>query len=315
MLRYTAQRLILMMITLFIIVSVSFFVLHAMPGSFITDPKMPKDVREAIENKYHLNDPMRVQYGYFLKEFSKLDFGVSIAIQPKVAVNKILASKIPVSMQVNIFSLLLSIPVGIILGIWAALKKNKAPDYVINILIIAFISIPSFIFASLLQYFIAFKLGWFPIIVTTETTLTWSKFVSIVLPILALSFGSIAGIARYTRAELCEALNSEYMLLAKSKGLNQVQATTRHAMRNSFIPLANIIIPMFTGIMGGSLVIEKIFGIPGMGNVMIDAINAKDYPVAMGVLFWYSLIGLLTILIVDLSYGIIDPRIRMGGRK
>ena len=315
MAKYIAQRFVLMVITLFVIVSVSFFVLHSMPGSFINDPRMPKEVKKAIEDKYHLNEPLIVQYGYFLKDFVRLDFGISIALQPKVNVNKILATKIPVSMQVNIFSLILSIPVGIILGIWAALKKNKIPDHVISILIIAFISIPSFVFASLLQYFIAFKLGWFPIVVTTEQTLTWSKFVSMVLPILALSFGSIAGIARYTRAELCEALNSEYMLLAKSKGLTQVQATTRHAMRNSFIPLANIIIPMFTGIMGGSLVIEKIFSIPGMGSVMVEAINAKDYPVAMGVLFWYSLVGLLTILIVDLSYGIIDPRIRIGGRK
>lgn len=315
MAKYIAQRFVLMVITLFVIVSVSFFVLRSMPGSFITDPRMPKEVKEAIEDKYHLNEPLIVQYGYFLKDFLRFDFGISIALQPKVPVNQILATKIPASMQVNIFSLILSIPIGIILGIWAALKKNKLPDHIISILIIAFISIPSFVFASLLQYFIAFKLGWFPIIVTTEQTLTWSKFVSMVLPILALSFGSIAGIARYTRAELCEALNSEYMLLAKSKGLTQVQATTRHAMRNSFIPLANIIIPMFTGIMGGSLVIEKIFSIPGMGGVMVEAINAKDYPVAMGVLFWYSLIGLLTVLIVDLSYGIIDPRIRIGGRK
>ncbi|MBU5426060.1 ABC transporter permease [Tissierella pigra] len=315
MFRYTAQRLTLLVITLFMIISVSFFVLHSMPGSFITDPKMPKDVKKAIEDKYHLNEPMIVQYGYFLKDFSKFDFGLSIAIQPKVPVNQILATKVPVSMQLNIFSLLLSLPIAIVFGIWAALKKNKLPDHIISIMIIAFIAIPSFVFASLLQYFIAFKLGWFPIVVSTEKVLTWNKFKSIILPILALSFGSIAGVARYTRAELCEALNSEYMLLAKAKGLTQVQATTRHAMRNSFIPLANIIIPMFTGILGGSLVIEKIFSIPGMGSVMLDGINAKDYPVAMGVLFWYSLLGLLTILIVDLSYGIIDPRIRIGGRK
>ena len=135
-----------------------------------------------------------------------------------------------------------------------------------------------------------------------------------ILPILALSFGSIAGVARYTRAELTEALNSEYMLLAKSKGLSQVQSTVRHALRNSFIPLANIIIPMFLQIMGGSLVIERIFSIPGMGNIMVDAINAYDFPLAIGVLFWFSLLSLVTILIVDLSYGIIDPRIRLGGR-
>lgn len=314
MLRYTLKRLVLMAITLFLIVSMSFFVLHAMPGSFITDPKMPKDIRRAIEDKYHLNEPKMVQYGYFLKDFLSGNFGISIVVQPKVPVNTVLATKIPVSMQINIFSLLLSLPIALLLGIWAALKKNKAPDQIISILIILFISVPSFVFATLMQYFLAFKLEWFPIVSSTETTLTWNKFVSIFLPILALSFGSIAGIARYTRAELTEALNSEYMLLAKAKGLSQVQATTRHALRNSFIPLANIIIPMFTGILGGSLVIEKIFSIPGMGSVMIDSINSQDFPLAIGTLFWYTLLGLMTILIVDLSYGLIDPRIRLGGK-
>lgn len=315
MLRYIIQRLVAMAATLFIIVSLSFFVLRLMPGSFISDPLMPDDVREAIEDKYHLNDPLIIQYGYFLKDFAKLDFGVSVAIQPKVPVNKILATKIPVSMQINIFSLILTIPLGAALGIAAALKKNKPADHVISTMVILFISIPSFVFASTLQYFVAFKWGLLPILVSTEKTLTWSKFTSIILPILSLSFGGIAVITRYMRSELCEALNSEYMLLAKAKGLNQIQATIRHAIRNSFIPLANIIIPMFTGILFGALVTERIFGIPGMGNVMIDAINSHDHPVAIGVLFWYTLIVLMTILIVDLSYGIIDPRIRVGGRK
>lgn len=315
MLRYIIQRLIAMAATLFIIVSLSFFVLRLMPGSFISDPLMPDDVREAIEDKYHLNDPLIVQYGYFLKDFARLDFGVSVAIQPKVPVNKILATKIPVSMQINIFSLILTIPLGTIFGIMAALKKNKAADHIISVMVILFISIPSFVFASTLQYFIAFKWDLLPILVSTEKTLTWSKFASMILPILSLSFGGIAVITRYMRSELCEALNAEYMLLAKAKGLNQLQATIRHAIRNSFIPLANIIIPMFTGILFGALVTEKIFGIPGMGSVMIDAINSNDHPVAIGVLFWYTLIVLITILIVDLSYGIIDPRIRVGGRK
>ena len=285
-----------------------------MPGSFITDNKLPAAVKKAMEDKYHLNDPLMTQYGYFLKDFVRGDFGISLVINPKVPVNEVLATKIPVSMQLNIFSLIFTMPIAMLLGIWAAIRKNKLADQVISFFIILFISIPSFIFATLMQYFLAFKLGWFPIITTPEKNLTWSKFHSMILPILALSFGSIAGVARYTRAELTEALNSEYMLLAKSKGLSQVQATTRHALRNSFIPLANIIIPMFIQIMGGSLVIEKIFSIPGMGNVMVDAINAHDFPLAIGVLFWFSLLSLITILIVDLSYGIIDPRIRLGGR-
>ncbi len=285
-----------------------------MPGSFIQDNKLPAEVKRAMEDKYHLNEPLMVQYGYFLKDFVRGDFGISLVINPKVPVNEVLATKIPVSMQLNIFSLIFTMPIAMILGIWAAIRKNKLADQVISFFIILFISVPSFIFATLMQYFLAFKLGWFPIITTPEKNLTWTKFHSMILPILALSFGSIAGVARYTRAELTEALNSEYMLLAKSKGLSQVQATTRHALRNSFIPLANIIIPMFIQIMGGSLVIEKIFSIPGMGNVMVDAINAHDFPLAIGVLFWFSLLSLITILIVDLSYGIIDPRIRLGGR-
>lgn len=288
--------------------------MHSMPGSFITDNKLPAAVKKAMEDKYHLNDPLMTQYGYFLKDFVRGDFGISLVINPKVPVNEVLATKIPVSMQLNIFSLIFTMPIAMLLGIWAAIRKNKLADQVISFFIILFISVPSFIFATLMQYFLAFKLGWFPIITTSEKNLTWTKFHSMILPILALSFGSIAGVARYTRAELTEALNSEYMLLAKSKGLSQVQATTRHALRNSFIPLANIIIPMFIQIMGGSLVIEKIFSIPGMGNVMVDAINAHDFPLAIGVLFWFSLLSLITILIVDLSYGIIDPRIRLGGR-
>src|SRR5690606_33119696 len=135
-----------------------------------------------------------------------------------------------------------------ILGIIAALKKNTAADHIISIMVILFISVPSFVFAALLQYFVAFKWGWAPILLSTEPTLTWTKFKSMILPILSLSFGGIATITRYMRAELCEALNSEYMLLAKTKGLSQVQATVRHAIRNSFIPLANIIIPMFFSI-------------------------------------------------------------------
>lgn len=288
--------------------------MHSMPGSFIQDNKLPAEVKRAMEDKYHLNEPLMVQYGYFLKDFVRGDFGISLVINPKVPVNEVLATKIPVSMQLNIFSLIFTMPIAMLLGIWAAIRKNKLADQVISFFIILFISVPSFIFATLMQYFLAFKLGWFPIITTPEKNLTWTKFHSMILPILALSFGSIAGVARYTRAELTEALNSEYMLLAKSKGLSQVQATTRHALRNSFIPLANIIIPMFIQIMGGSLVIEKIFSIPGMGNVMVDAINAHDFPLAIGVLFWFSLLSLITILIVDLSYGIIDPRIRLGGR-
>ena len=315
MLRYIAQRLIAMAITLFLIISISFFIIHSMPGSIVDDPMLPEDVKLAIENKYHLNDPLPVQYGYFLKDFLSFKFGTSIKVQPRVAVFDIIKTKLPITLQVNVFSLIFTIPVGITLGIIAALKKNTMADHIISIMVIFFISVPSFVFAALLQYFVAFKWGWAPILLSPEPTLTWTKFRSMILPILALSFGGIATITRYMRSELCEALNSEYMLLAKTKGLSQVQATIKHAIRNSFIPLANIIIPMFFGILGGAMVIENIFGIPGLGQLSVSSINALDHPLTIATLFFYSLIGLVSILVVDLSYGIIDPRIRIGGRK
>src|SRR5699024_7031353 len=227
----------------------------------------------------------------------------------------IIKEKVPVSLQLNIFSLIFTIPVGMAFGILAALKKNTWIDTLLSLMVILFISVPSFVFAALLQYFVAFKWDLLPILLSTEVTLTWTKFRSMILPILSLSFGGIATITRYVRAELSDALNSEYMLLAKTKGLSQVHATIKHAIRNSFIPLANVILAMFLGILGGSLVIENIFGIPGVGQVMVQAINARDHPLTIGVLLFYSAISLSSILIIDLSYGIIDPRIRMGGGK
>lgn len=315
MIKYIIDRLIALAMTLFIIVSVAFFVVRLMPGSFITDKTISPEIRKVLESKYHLNEPLGVQYGYFLKGFVKLDFGTSYAIKPGVPVNDILISKIPETLRVNIYSSLLTIPFGLLLGVIAALKKNSATDTVISTGVVLCISIPSFIFAALLQYFLAFKLGWFPILVSHQKGMSWDKFVSLVLPTLALTFGPVASITRYLRAELSEALTTDYMLLAKSKGLTQNQATIRHAIRNSFLPIIGMFIGLFTSILGGSMIIEKIFGIPGMGMAQLDAINGKDYAVVIGCTFWYSLIGLLSVLIVDLSYGIVDPRVRMGGRK
>ncbi len=316
MLRYISQRIVALVITLFIVVSLSFVILRLMPGSFLdASTELSPEVKAAIEAKYHLNEPIIVQYGYFLKDFVRFDFGMSTVLQPKVEINKMLADKIPVTVQLNFFALFLMVPIGMVLGVIAALKKNQMTDHVISTMVIIFISVPSFVFAALLQYFLGFKWHILPSMIEPVRALSWSKFVSMILPILALSFGGIASITRYLRAELVGALNSDYMLLAKSKGLTQGQATVRHAIRNSFIPLANIIIPMFLGMISGSMVIENIFGIPGMGQVMIKAINAKDHSVTIALIFWYVLISLLSVLIVDLSYGIIDPRIRIGGKK
>jgi len=310
--KYILKRLIAMMITLFLIVSITFFVIRLIPGAVAGEGALP-EIRIALEKRYHLDKPLWDQYVIFLRNFFSFEFGESISVYPRTPVFDVILGKIPLTLQLNLFSLLLTIPAGMLFGAISALKKNTAIDNVISIMVVFFISVPSFVFASMLQYIFAFKLKMFPILLNLDPTWSFEKFKSMILPILALSFGGIATITRYLRSELFEALNSEYMLLSKAKGLTQIQSTVRHAIRNSLIPLCNIIVPMFTNVLGGSLVVENIFGIPGMGSLISKSIAASDYYLTIATLFFYSIIGLSSILIMDLSYGIVDPRIRMGG--
>ena len=315
MTRYVVERLIAMLATMFIILTIAFAVVRLMPGSVYDNPELPDSVIEALEKNAHLDEPMIVQYGYFLKgAILENDWGTSVKIEPAVPAFEVLRKRIPASLGINLISLFVSVPLGIVAGTAAALKKNKMTDTAISFMVVICISVPSFIFAAMLQYFLAFKLGWFPLLYEA-TGGPGLMLRSIVLPVVALALGPIATIARYLRGELIETLGSDFMLLAQTKGLTRVQATVRHAFRNSCVPLVNIVIPMFTNILGGSLVVERIFSIPGVGGIMINSINANDYSLTVAVLIFYSLVSLVTMLIVDISYGIVDPRIRLGRKS
>ncbi len=314
MLRYIAKRVFAMVLTLFIIISLSFFAIRLIPGDVAGENAAP-EIKAAMEARYHLDKSLGEQYGIFIKNFLSFDFGESMTLYPRRPVFTIIKDKIPLTLMLNIFSLILTVPIGLICGVAAALKKNTLIDHVISAMVVFNVSVPAFVFASLLQYIFSYKLDWFPFLLNLDPHFSFSKFASMILPILALSFGGIATITRYMRAELFEALNSEYMLLSKSKGLSKVQSTVRHAIRNSFIPLCNVIIPMFMSLLGGSMVVENIFGIPGIGSLTAASIQTSDYYLTIAVLFFYSIIGLLSMLLVDLSYGIVDPRIRIGGGK
>ena len=314
MLKYILTRIAAMVLTLFIILSLSFFAIRLIPGDVAGQNAAP-EIKAAMEARYHLDKPLGEQYLIFLRNFLSLDFGESMTLYPRRPVFAIISDKIPTTLMLNLFSLALTIPVGLFCGITAALRKNTMIDHAISAMVVFNVSVPSFVFATLLQYIFAFKLGWFPFLLEIDNAFSLSKFWSMILPILALSFGGIATITRYMRAELFEALNSEYMLLSKSKGLSNVQSTLRHALRNSFIPLCNVIIPMFMNLLGGSMVVENIFGIPGIGSLTSASIQTSDYYLTIAVLFFYSVITLLSMLLVDLSYGVVDPRIRIGGGK
>jgi oligopeptide transport system permease protein len=222
----------------------------------------------------------------------------------------------PATVIVNLYSILFSIPIGILLGIFAALKKNTWIDYAISTLTMVVISVPSFVYAFLIQYVFAFKLGWLPFVMKAGTDyFSWEMFKSMLPAVMALSFGVIAGFTRTTRAELTEVLTSEFMLLARTKGLTRAQATVRHALKNCMVVILPSIFGQFIGVMSGSLIIEKIFSIPGVGQLYINSINAPDYPLFILNTAFYTAIGLTAAIVVDISYGFIDPRIRMGSKK
>ncbi len=316
--KYILQRLVLMFITLFIIMTICFVMIRMLPNQI---PPAQGDFGAAVKamrEAWGYNKPVLTQYGIFLKNvFTKWDWGfcttVGTYLEP---VTKYLSNKLPITVILNVYTMLISVPLGIAFGVYAALRKNKWQDQFISVVIMLFISVPSFVYAFIVQYYMGFKAGWFPLVLKSGTNwFTWSMFHSMVLPIMALSFGIVAGFMRFTRAELTETLTSEYMLLARTKGLTRRQATMRHAFRNSLVPILPMIIAEFMGILMGSLIIERIFAIPGIGNVYIQSYNLRDYSVFMTISMFYLAIGLVTGILIDISYGLVDPRIRMGGGK
>lgn len=317
MIKYVAKRIGLMLMTLFIITFMCFVLIRMLPPAQLPVGDPHSAVIEARREAAGYNKPYLVQFGIFLKDvFTEGDWGVSDVLYFGQDVVAIFMEKLPSTMIVNLYSILLSIPIGIILGIIAALKKNTWIDHSISTLTMVCISVPSFVYAFLIQYFLSYKLGWFPFLMKAGTDyLSWSMFVSMLPAVLSLSLGVIASFTRTTRAELTEVLTSEFMLLARTKGLTKMQATIRHAMKNCMVIVVPAIFGQFVGIMSGSLIIEKIFAVPGVGGLYLNSINGLDYPIFTLLTVFYTSIGLCASIVVDISYGFIDPRIRMGSRK
>lgn len=317
MVKYVIKRLLLMIMTVLIITCVCFVLIRMLPPAELPPGDPHSAVIEARREAAGYNKPYLVQFGIFLKDvFTDFNWGVSDKLYFGQDVAQIFLSKLPPTIFVNLYSIIISIPIGIALGIWAALKKNTWIDYTISTATMVVISVPSFVFAFLIQYFLSYKLGWFPFLMKEGTDwLSWSMFVSMLPATLSLCFGTIAGFTRTTRAELTEVLTSEFMLLARTKGLTRAQATIRHAMKNCAVVILPAIFSSFIGIMSGSLVIEKIFSVPGIGQLYLNAINGRDYNLFMIDTVFYTVVGLLAGIVVDVSYGFIDPRIRMGSKK
>lgn len=316
--KYILKRLGLMVFTFFIIVAMCFVFIKLLPNEIVLQPGQDRDLLLAHREKLGYDRPIPEQFLKFLRYAIVGDFGVGEIKYVGRQVWDVFAEKLPYTLCLNLLSILVSIPLGLGLGIFAALKKNKWQDHLISTSVMIFVSVPSFIYAFLVQSVLCLKLGLFePLAETAYGAWSWQYIRSIIPAVIAMSFGTIAGFTRYTRAELTEVLTSEFMLLARTKGLTRGQATIRHAMRNAMVPIFPMILGEFISIMSGSLIIEQIFSIPGVGQLYLLSVQAKphpDYNFFMLLTVFYTLIGLVAGIVIDISYGIIDPRIRMGAK-
>ena len=322
-LKYVLKRLAFMVFVFVIIISIAFVLIRLLPND---PPQMfGKDmslvlysrVRQGLVDKDGNPIPMIQQYFNFLKNTL---IGGNWGICEKKYFGQdcfaIFLEKLPNTVLVNAYSSLLAVPTGLALGIYAALKKNKWQDHLISTGVMILVSVPSYVYAFLIQYFLCFKWQIFPLMMEAgRQYFTWDTFWSMMPAVLALSLGSIAGYARFTRAELTEVLTSDYLLLARTKGLTRAQTTTRHALRNAMVPIFPSILSEVIAVLGGSLIIEAIFGVPGVGDMYVNSITNLDYNLFLLLSSFYTLIGLGAGIVVDLSYGFIDPRIRMGSKK
>lgn len=318
MFKYIMKRIGLMLMTFAIIMVTSFILVKLLPIVVNVQIGKDADIIKAQLKARGYYDPIFVQFINYLKRiFLYGDFGIGVNMPEfrNRSVWEVFVSQLPPTILINVYSSLFAVPIGLLLGIYAALRKNKWQDHTISTLVMVLISVPSYVTAFLVQYFLCHLLGLMPLTMNSGYDyFSWDMFVSMLPAVLSMSFGSIAGYCRFTRAELTEVLTGEYLLLARTKGLTKKQSIYRHALRNAMVPIFPMIIGEFISVLSGSLILEQIFAIPGVGRLYLNSINSLDYDFFMLLSGFYTFIGLAAGIVIDISYGFIDPRIRMGAK-
>lgn len=307
--KYIVTRIVYALFTLFLIATITFFCMHLLPGSpFQQMEHLSEEQIALLEEKYKLNEPIIVQYVYYMKNVLRGDFGVSFQYSGK-KVTDLITERIGPSMQLGFLALIVGTLAGIVLGIVAAIKRHTFVDGLLMTISILGISIPSFVFAGLIQYVFAVKLQWFPVAL-------WEGWRHMILPTMALSMFVMATVARFMRTEMVEVLSEDYIVTARAKGLSPAKIIFSHALRNSLTPLVTLMGPLAVNLMTGTLVVEKIFSVPGIGEQFVLSIMTNDYPVIMGLTLFYSSLFVFVIVFCDVLYCVIDPRVRLtGGEK
>ncbi|MHB1654506.1 MAG: ABC transporter permease [Desulfitobacteriaceae bacterium] len=302
--RFILKRFLLMVLTLWVIVTLTFLLMHLIPGDPFTDENsFSPTIVANMKAFYGLDKPLPVQYGHYLVSLVQLKFGPSIKWESRT-VNDMIREGFPVSAQLGLQAIALAVILGILFGVISALKHNQWPDYMAMTLAILGISVPSFVMATLLINFLGVKWGLLP-------PATWGTWRHTVMPTMALAFGPMAYIARLMRSSMLEVLAQDYIITAESKGLSFASTVIHHGIRNAIMPVVTVLGPLTASILTGSFVIEKIFGIPGLGKLFIGSIMDRDYPAILGTAVFYSAILIFLIFLVDVVNAYIDPRIKI----
>ncbi|SHH59210.1 oligopeptide transport system permease protein [Anaerosphaera aminiphila DSM 21120] len=304
--KFIGKRLLISILTIWAVITITFVIMHSIPGDpFADEGRMPESVYRNLQAKYGLDQPLFDQYKIYLKNILKGDFGESMKSKTE-NVNEMITRGAPVSARLGLQAFLIAMVFGPALGAIAALYQNRWPDYLMMIIAIIGISVPSFVFGSVMIQFIARNVSWLPIG-------GWGSFAHTILPSIALAMMPLASSARMMRSSMLEVLGQDYIKTAKSKGLKNFSVIMGHAVRNAILPIVSQMGTTISGLLTGSFVIEKIFGVPGLGTFFTGAIINRDYTLIMGTTIFYSIILIAMLLIVDVLYVVVDPRIKLGG--
>lgn len=301
--KYILERLVISVLTIILIATITFFMMHAIPGGpFTRERPVPPEILRNLNEKYHLDDPLIKQYADYMIGLFTFNLGPSFS-KIGVSVNDLILGGLPASAKIGFFASIAIVSIGIPFGIISALKQNKTIDYVVMLMATLGVTIPSFVVGTLIIYFLAGKLGWLPTF-GIDTPLGY------VGPVIALSGFALAVVTRLTRSSMLEVLRQDYIRTARANGISEVKVMMKHAIKNALIPVVTYLGPMVAAIMTGSFVIEKIFAIPGIGQYFVESITNRDYTTIMGITVFYAAFYIIMVLLVDIAYVFIDPRIK-----
>lgn len=316
-LKFLIKRILMGFVTLWLVITITFFLLHLLPGDpFQSEKAIPPKIKENLMAKYHLDKPLGVQYVEYLKSISKGDLGMSMKVRGRT-VNDVIVDSFPVSADLGARAIIFALAVGIPLGIVAALKRGKYQDKISMVIAIIGISVPSFVLAGLMQkYAVDFHNG----ILIDKLHLPlfrillsgWDDPTKKILPVIALGLYTVALIARLLRDKMIEVMGQDYIRLAIAKGVKPKDIVLKHALRNAILPIITIMGPTIAALLTGSFVIEQIFTIPGLGKYFVQSINDRDYTMVLGVTVFYAIFLIIMMILMDIVYALVDPKIKLG---